>query len=195
MSKNVKRTLLVVGLVVCLPTVLPAQPLGGGSPIIAQIMLDGPSLTLQPDLDFQRAALEIIGPEGSKIRRAFDAGDVLRFDLTAEDGQPLPDGRYTYLLRLRVDGLPGNVVDLDGGVVHVGAVDHEVDHERKRDPHHQGGSAAGDHGLALTRDPTILPISATARCNLWRRRDVGPRSTQCNCLARSPVAKKTAFRP
>ena len=54
--------LLAVALVVCLPRVLSAKPSGGGTPTIAQVVLAGQHLSLQPDSDFQRAALEIVGP-------------------------------------------------------------------------------------------------------------------------------------
>ena len=53
-----------------------------------------------PAIPFAEALLRVIGPEEISFERRFAAGEALWFSPAASNGEPLPDGVYTYELRL-----------------------------------------------------------------------------------------------
>jgi hypothetical protein len=58
-------------------------------------------ITWQPRFEYAAATLTVAGPGDFWLRQEFPAGSTLSWDARAGDGQPLPDGQYTFELRFQ----------------------------------------------------------------------------------------------
>lgn len=73
-----------------------AQPGNGLAP-----MTVGPAaIEWRPGAEYERAVLTVSRPSGSVLRRVFSVGSIPSLDLRDRQGNRLPDGRYTYELRI-----------------------------------------------------------------------------------------------
>ncbi|HEV8369678.1 MAG TPA: tail fiber domain-containing protein [Pyrinomonadaceae bacterium] len=72
---------------------------------LASLTSAGSSIRLDAKISYASATLTISGPDGRVFTREFKSGSTIDFTLSDNDGARLPDGVYTYELRLAAASL------------------------------------------------------------------------------------------
>src|SRR2546426_11680275 len=74
---------------------------------VAAIAADRAEVRWQPQVEYGRLILTVSAPGGEVFRKEFEAGTTPSFKLTDHQGNNLPDGSYTYELRVIPNLSPG----------------------------------------------------------------------------------------
>lgn len=98
-AKKVRGFGYLVVLAVCLSATALAQS-GNNVEFVAAVAADRAEVRWQPQVEYGRMILTVAAPDGEVIRKEFEAGAVPSFRLTDGNGSALPDGQYTYELRV-----------------------------------------------------------------------------------------------
>jgi hypothetical protein len=67
---------------------------------VAAVSADRAEVRWQPQVEYGRLILTVSTPGGEVFRKEFESGAVPSFELTGRDGNALPDGDYSYELRV-----------------------------------------------------------------------------------------------
>lgn len=94
--QHARRFLLAVALVVGAVCLTSAPALAG----VASMSVGGAGIHWTPSVAYESAVLTVSGGDGVQLRYEFDAGVTPSLSLFDKDGYPLPDGSYTWELRL-----------------------------------------------------------------------------------------------
>jgi hypothetical protein len=94
--------LITASVFACLPTAALGQPVSDGrnERTLATITASGSSVRWKLDTPGSAGTLTIAAPDGRVFRREFKAGASPEFTITDRERKTLPDGQYTYELRL-----------------------------------------------------------------------------------------------
>ena len=76
-----------------------AAPIVAQTDTVATPVQSASMIDWQPLGDFAEVVLSVSGSDGFHIERVFSAGSSLSLELFDDNGQPFPDGAYTYELR------------------------------------------------------------------------------------------------
>ncbi|MEO8435910.1 MAG: tail fiber domain-containing protein [Pyrinomonadaceae bacterium] len=89
-------------LIACLQSAAPGQTASQEATEVKLANMSGQGLSVRWDVSAPHSALTVTisGPDGRVFRREYKAGKSPEFTLTDKDGERLPDGQYTYELRL-----------------------------------------------------------------------------------------------
>lgn len=99
--RNAQRNLWTVALWACLLSApLPAQELRRVESPVAQLNVATTRIDWLPLVDYESLVLTIAGPKDLYLRKEFGAGQSPYLNLFDSGGSPLPDGMYTYELRV-----------------------------------------------------------------------------------------------
>jgi hypothetical protein len=92
---------LVVGLSILLGfSVAPIEASEAPPPPIAEVALTPVTVFWQPQVGYETLILTVSAPGGEVHRQEFAQGEPVAFSSTDQGGAPLPDGPYTYELRV-----------------------------------------------------------------------------------------------
>ena len=95
-----KQRFLVALSLVALTFLLPVAP-AAADDLVATLQPGASYLSFVPQMDYQSVVLTVRGPKEVLVQRHFDAGQTPTFDLFDRAGNALPDGSYTFELRVR----------------------------------------------------------------------------------------------
>lgn len=70
------------------------------SPPVAEVTLTPVTIFWQPQVGYETLILTVSAPDGEVHRHEFQQGEVVAFSLVEKSEAPLPDGSYTYELRV-----------------------------------------------------------------------------------------------
>ncbi|HVS00426.1 MAG TPA: tail fiber domain-containing protein [Thermoanaerobaculia bacterium] len=93
-------TVLLVGLAVLPAMARESVETGGAAPVVAQMSSGAASVDWAPVVEYDQLVLTVTGPDDLVIRRDFKAGQAPSLSLFNRRGQKLPDGDYSYELRV-----------------------------------------------------------------------------------------------
>lgn len=98
-TKNVRVFAYLVALAVCLSSTALAQSANKGESVAA-VTADRTEVRWQPQVEYGHLILTVSMPGGEVFRKEFESGAVPSFALAGKDGNSLPDGDYSYELRV-----------------------------------------------------------------------------------------------
>ena len=98
-SKNVSVCAYLVMLALCCSSTALAQSENKAQPLAA-IKADATEVRWLPQVEYGRLILTVLAPDGLVFRTEFEAGVAPSFRLTDPRGNSLPDGSYSYELRV-----------------------------------------------------------------------------------------------
>jgi hypothetical protein len=98
-QKRVRGFALLVVLTACLSVGGMAQS-ASRAESIAAVAADRAEVRWQPQVEYSRLILTVSTPDGQVFRKEFDAGTTPSFKLIDREGNSLPDGSYSYELRV-----------------------------------------------------------------------------------------------
>lgn len=88
----------LIGVAACAPALVATEGMAG--PEIAVEKFKPTGISFQPLVKYKRLVLTVSGPGDLILRREFEAGKPVSFNLLDKTGKPLPDGQYKYELRV-----------------------------------------------------------------------------------------------
>jgi hypothetical protein len=91
---------LLVGLAALPATARESSETEGAAPVVAQMSSGSASVDWTPVVEYDKLVLTVTGPDDVVIRREFKAGQSPSLSLFNRRGQKLPDGGYSYELRV-----------------------------------------------------------------------------------------------
>lgn len=98
-ANNVRGFGYLIALAVCFSVTALAQS-PNRSESVAVVTADRTEVRWQPHVEYGRLILTVSTPDGEVFRREFESGVVPSFALAERDGNNLPDGDYSYELRV-----------------------------------------------------------------------------------------------
>ncbi|MFY9609147.1 MAG: hypothetical protein WAU45_11115 [Blastocatellia bacterium] len=96
---NVRVFAYLAAFAVCLSAAALAQS-ATKDESVAAVTADRTQVRWQPQVEYGRLILTVSTPAGEVFRKEFESGVVPSFELTGRDGNGLPDGDYSYELRV-----------------------------------------------------------------------------------------------
>ncbi|HEY6188047.1 MAG TPA: hypothetical protein VIW80_10235 [Pyrinomonadaceae bacterium] len=95
-NKSLSALVLSILLTLCLSS----TALSSSDDSIAAVVIDSTMVTWMPHVEYSSLVLTVSTPSGEVVRREFERGVNPSFSLVDQNGGRLPDGHYTYELRL-----------------------------------------------------------------------------------------------